>query len=312
MVDIKASIIWGTTLGEIRNLLIQADEIYIGLFVSSLRYKNKKQEKEEKNKYLARLKSHVEKINKEIKTFNVIREFAFGKKSQLTQLTPLSFLKMKQIVINHKGDYPEEKGSSFVQEIMGTSNSASSLSRKHTALQLRNSFMPLRLELGEFVKSLNKLEEPYLEYKKQESKFRSIVKKEIEKSMACYSINLKGEAVFIVGRLLENLCEEWLVVLKRKGLQSLKSVAIQELDFDQKLTRLHFNLKKLTPSQYSKAMALKWDRNIFGHKIKKLESSNKDAESNIKTGINLIIFLESKLMIKGKKRSRPVVLDAKI
>lgn len=302
MIKLKYSIIWGSVLDEIKILLDQIDEMYLGLFINSLRYDNEVQGKEEKSKYLSSLKNQIEKINKKVKTFNEIRKFAFGEKSKLTKLSPINFSRMRAIVLKHKGDYPREKGlSNFTEELFGTTDSASSLARKHTALLLRNTMTPLRIELGRFVESLKTLEEPYQEFYKNEKRYRKIVSKEIEKSVVCYSVGLKGEAVFIIGRLLENLCTEWLLHLKKDGSPQLKTVDIENLDFDQKLNRLHYSLKKISPSQYSKAMALKWDRNTFGHKIGKLNELSKDADSNIRTGINLITHFELKVNRKNRK-----------
>jgi len=300
MIKLKYSIIWGAILEEIKILLDQTDEMYLGLFVNSLRYDNEVQGKEEKKKYLSSLKNQIEKINKKVKSFNEIRKFAFGEKNKLTKLSPINFPRMREIVTKHKGDYPREKGlANFTEELLGTTDSASSLARKHTALLLRNNLAPLRTELGRFVESIKTLEEPYQEFYKNEKKYRKIVSNEIEKSVICYSVDLKGEAVFIIGRLLENLCAEWLLLLKRQGSSQLNAINIEDLDFDQKLNRLHYNLKKMSPSQFSKAMALKWDRNTFGHKIGKLNELSKDADSNIKTGINLITFVESKVVRKS-------------
>lgn len=303
MIKLKYSIIWGSVLDEIKTLLDQTDEIYLGLFINSLRYDNEAQGKEEKAKYLSSLKNQIEKINKKVSTFNVIRKFAFGEKSRLVKLPLIDFSQIKKIVLKHKGDYPREENglANFTEEFLGTTDSASSLARKHTALLLRNSMMPLRIELGRFVESLKSLEEPYQEFYKNKKKYRKIVSREIEKSVICYSVDLKGEAVFIIGRLLENLCTEWLFFLKRKGSTELKAVDIANLDFDQKLNRLHYKLNKISPSQFSKAMALKWDRNTFGHKIGKLNELSKDADSNIKTGINLITFIESKVAHKTRR-----------
>ncbi len=301
MIKLKFSIIWGSVLNEIRILLDQTDEMYLGLFINSLRYENEAQGKEEKNKYLSSLKNQVEKINKEVKTFNEIRKLSFGEKSKLTKLLPINFARMKLIVLKHKGDYPREKGLASTEELFGTTDSASSLARKHTALLLRNTMMPLRIELGRFVESLKTLEEPYQEFYKNEKRYRKIVSKEIEKSVICYSVDLKGEAVFIIGRLLENLCTEWLLLLKKEGSPQLRAVDIENLDFDQKLNRLHYNLKRISPSQFSKAMALKWDRNAFGHRIGRLNELSKDADSNIRTGINLITHFESKVNRKNRR-----------
>ncbi|MFA6315272.1 MAG: hypothetical protein WC648_02815 [Candidatus Paceibacterota bacterium] len=301
MIKLKYLIIWGSVLDEIRILLDQTDEMYLGLFINSLRYDNEVQGKEEKSKYIFSLKNQIEKINKKVKTFNEIRKFAFGEKSKLTKLSPINFSRMRVIVLKHKGDYPREKGlSNFTKELLGTSDSASSLARKHTALLLRNTLMPLRIELGRFVESLKTIEEPYQEFYKNEKRYRKIVSKEIEKSVICYSVDLKGEAVFIIGRLLENLCTEWLLHLKKEGSPQLKAADVGNLDFDQKLNRLHYNLKKISPNQYSKAMALKWDRNTFGHKIGRLNEHSKDADSNIRTGINLITHFELKVNRKNR------------
>jgi len=305
MIKLKHSIIWGSVLEEIKILLDQTDEMYLRLFINSLSYDNDAQGREEKKKYLASLKNQVEKINKKVKTFNVIRKFAFDKESKLTKLSPIDFPRMREIVLKHKGDYPKEKElNNFADELLGETDSASSLARRHTALLLRNTLTPLRIELGKFVESLKTLEEPYQECLKTKKKLRPIVSKEIEKSMISYSVNLKGEAVFIVGRLLENLSTEWLLQLKRCGSPQLRGTDVKNLDFDQKLIRLHHNLKKISPGQFSKAMALKWDRNSFGHKIGKLNELKKDADSNIKTGINLIIFFESKINPTSKKLFR--------
>lgn len=306
MIKLKHSIIWGATLEEIRILLDQTDELYLGLFISSLRYNSEVQGKEEKEKYLSLLKNQIEKINKKVRFFNLLRKFAFGEKSKLPKLSSIDFSKMKEVVLRHKGDYPREKGlANFTDEFLGKTDSASSLARKHTALLLRNILTPLRIELGSFVESLNTLEEPYQEFIKTKEKFRPIVSREIEKSIVCYSVGLKAEAVFVIGRLLENLSAEWLMQLKKNGSNQLKSVNIESLDFDQKLNRLHYTLKKITPSQFSKAMALKWDRNTFGHKIGRLNELSKDADSNIKTGVNLIIFFESKIDSKNIKKIVP-------
>lgn len=310
MIKLKYSIIWGSVLEEIKILLDQTDELYLGLFINSLRYKNKADGKEEKKKYLSSLKTQIEKINKKTKTFNEIRKFAFGEKSKLIKLSSINFSKMREIIIKHKGDYLEEKGlKNFTEEFLGTTDSASSLARKHTALLLRNTLMPLRIELGRFIESLKLLEEPYQEFFETKKKIRAIISREIEKSVICYSVNLKGEAVFIIGRLLENLSAEWLIQLKRRGVPQLKGVDIRNLDFDQKLNRLHYILKKISPSQYSKAMALKWDRNTFGHRVGKLNDLSKDADSNITIGINLIIFFETRINPTNKKKVIPKSIE---
>ncbi len=290
---------WGTTFANIKSLLDQTEELYLGLFIHSLRYDNEKKGAEEKKKYLDSIKVQINKINKEVKAFNAFREISFGRNSKLTKLTPINFSHIKTVINKHKGDYPTENGlAGVVKESIGASSSASSLSRKHTALLLKNILFPLRQDLSRFVESLETFENPYLDFIKSKNKLRPFISKEIEKSKVCYSVNLKSEAVFIIGRLLENQCHEWLLQLKKEGNLKLKEKSIktiEKFDFDTKLNYLHNVLKKISPSQYSKAMALKWDRNSFGHKIGRQILLSKDIESNIKTGINLIIFFELKI-----------------
>lgn len=290
---------WGTTFANIKSLLDKTEELYLGLFIHSLRYDNEKKGAEEKKKYLDSIKVQINKINKEVKVFNAFREISFGRNSKLTKLTPINFSHIKTVINKHKGDYPTENGlAGVVKESIGVSSSASSLSRKHTALLLRNILFPLRQDLSRFVESLETFENPYLDFIKSKNKLRQFISKEIEKSKVCYSVNLRSEAVFIIGRLLENQCHEWLLQLKKEGNLKLKEKSIktiEKFDLDTKLNYLHNVLKKISPSQYSKAMALKWDRNSFGHKIGRQILLSKDIESNIKTGINLIIFFESKI-----------------
>lgn len=308
MIRLEYSIVWGSILAEIKALLDLTEELYLGLLINSLRYKSEVEGREEKKKYLLSLRNQTEKINKQVKGFNVIRRHAFGEKSKITKLTPINFSHLRRIVLNHKGDYPEEKGlKNFVNELLGNTDSASSLARKHTALLLRNALMPLRIELNRFIESLRLFEEPYQEYLEKKKKVRIIVSREIEKSIVCYSVNLNGEALFIIGRLLENLSTEWLIQLKRQGAIQLQNAKIEELDFDQKLNRLCHVHKKITHGQFSKAMSLKWDRNIFGHKIRKLNDLNKDSGSNIRIGVGLVMLFESKIKkkttLKNARRS---------
>jgi hypothetical protein len=295
MLDFKISIIWGATLERIRSLLEETDSMYLGLFISSLRYEKEEDGKKEKKKYLDSLKIQVKKINKEVATFNQIRRFSYGDKSELEKLPLVNFAHMREIVLKHKGDYPSNTGRGIIDEIMGTSDSASSLSRKYTALQLRNVLMPLRISLGSFVKSMDKLDEPFREFTEDKKKCRPIIIKELEKAMNCYSFNLKGESLFIIGRTIENLCDELLIYLKKKGNQDLKEIDVSKIDFDTKLNILHHKLKFFTPSMFSKAMGLKWDRNTVGHEIKSIKGLEKQAAAYISVGVNIILFLESEI-----------------
>ena len=305
MIDLKLSIILGSILERIRDHLGQLEELYLGILINSLRYSDAKSGAEEKKKYIASLKNKIEKINKEVRSFNFVLRATFGTKHKFEKLPEINFTHIRKIVMAHKGDYPEDKGvsglSNFSEELFGETNSASSLARKHTALQIRNILLPLRQSLGKFVKSLDILEEPYTEYSKNSKKLRTKIADEINKSKACYSIHLRGEAVFIIGRALENLCYEWLTLLKRqKKFKSKIGQIERKTSFETKINILG-KIGVITPSQRSKLLSIKWDRNDFGHSNQHAKKIENDADISIRTGIKLIFLIESKLSILKKK-----------
>lgn len=120
--------------------------------------------------------------------------------------------------------------------------------------------------------------------------------------MYCYSFDLKGESLFIIGRTIENLCDELLLQLKRTGHSELKNINVAETDFDSKLNLLYHKLNYFSPGMFSKAMGLKWDRNTVGHKIKSIKNLEKQAAANISIGIEIIFFLELKIQHIINKR----------
>lgn len=168
MIDLKVAIIWGATLERIRQLIEVTDSMYLGIFINSLAYGKEAEGKKEKEKYISTLETQVKKINKEVISFNKIRRYTYGKESSLEKLPLVDFAQMRKIVLEHKGHYRSDNNSNPLNEMMGKSDSASSLSRKHTALLLKNVLLPLRIGLGEFVKSMDKFEEPFHEYTSQE------------------------------------------------------------------------------------------------------------------------------------------------
>lgn len=307
MINFKLSIVLGSILERIRNDLDQFDGLYLGILINSLRYEDIKTGKEKKREYTDSLKIQIEKINSDIKSFNGLLWVAFGINHQFEKLPQIAFPEVRRIILKHKGNYPaEEKGiSNFSKELLGDTDSASSLARRHTALQIRNVLLPLRLGLGRFVESLKKLEEPFQEYITKKEKLQPIISNEIEKAEACYSIGLRGEAVFIIGKVLENLCTEWLTILKKEGRAGAENLTLKKMDFETKINILYRKLKVLTPSQYSKIMSIKWDRNIFGHEIKQTKKIEKDADIGVKMGISLIFLIEEKLnKIRRSKGAR--------
>jgi len=86
-----------------------------------------------------------------------------------------------------------------------------------------------------------------------------------------------------------------LILLVKMKRINRKIKEIKEADFDKSIHILRKE-KIISPTQYSKIMSVKWDRNIFGHPVKRKDAAQslKDAEAIIKIGMNLIDFLEHK------------------
>ena len=94
--------------------------------------------------------------------------------------------------------------------------------------------------------------------------------------------------------------------LKKSNKINNTPAEINKWSFDTKLQILRKN-GFLSQPQFSKMMSLKWDRNIFGHPSKSLETKQAmdDADAMIKIGINAIRLVERKIVsIKKLKLSR--------
>lgn len=294
MLNLKIAIIWGSALREIKDLLDATDELYLGLFIHSLRNLDDSKSKAEKAKYLASLKIQIDKINKVIRTFNSIRYYGFQNKYKLKKLPIISFGEIRKIINEHNDKFPKDKDVSFIDDLFAQTDTASSIARKHTILRLRNVLLPVRISLGDFVKSLDFYKEPYEFYFSRKDRKNTILKEEILKSQACYSFGLDGEAVFILGRALENLSSKLLNVSKKYKPQ-LKSVVTKDVDFETKLNLLFHKAKIISPNDYSKAMSLKWDRNEFGHKSLIINKLTRPTDAIIKLAIGLLVVFENKI-----------------
>ena len=88
---------------------------------------------------------------------------------------------------------------------------------------------------------------------------------------------------------------EYFNALRKNGKISLTVREMERMDFDTKINRLHNEFSFFKPAQYSKMMAVKWDRNIFGHSSVGVSQATSDAEAIIHLGISAIKLLEKRL-----------------
>lgn len=298
MIKLKYAIALGLAVEQIRNILTRIDEINIGLFATSLRYRTKKEGKEAKKVFFERLIPDLEKINGKVRSFNTLKRLLTGKYLTSNKLPEIQIKDVKKIVLAHEGLVVGEdiKGAqAYADEVLATSKSASSYSRQNTIMKLRTVILPLRQATGRFFEDLEKLEEPYILFDKKRPIFSDEMFKEIDKSRAAYSIGLRGEAIFIIGRMYENLCRALLKTYKLKGNTKIKDIDLRTLDFNGILNVLKTRIKFFGPGQHAKALALKWDRNSLGHDIKKIAQLEKDADAVIKSGSRLVIDVQQKI-----------------
>lgn len=297
MADFKMILILGSYLERIRFLIEQLENLYFGLFVTNLYYENKEEGIKKKKEYFNNVKGQVLKTNKKIRDFNRFLKSLFNTRYfKFERIEKIDLDKIKSIIDNHKGDYPQERRvGSTLKFMLARDESASSLSRKHTAQLLSNTLLPVKLSLSNFAKNLDKLTFPFKDY--EELGLPSNVEREIRKAEESYSIGLPEEAVFILGRLVDKLTRKCLLLLKKKKRVPNTYKEINEMSFENRLNILSSNkLNFFSEDQKAKALAIKWDRNIYGHgRLSTKKMSEKDADAIIKIGINTVKLLDSKI-----------------
>lgn len=299
MFNFKVIFIFGTIFDSIHKRLKIIEEVHLGILVHSLRYETKKEGSEKKKEFFESLRKEILLLNKDIGLLNDFIRLGLNKYSDIEPLHPVSITLIKNIIYKHKGDFSREnvglKG--YMSDLFAQNNSASSLSRKNTILKLHGVLLITKQSLGNFVKSLDRIEEPYGKILKSKN-IRSGVKKEIEKSIECYSIGLIGEATVVLGRILEKLTMDYLIKLKKAKKVDYELKVIKRSDFDTKINLLK-KVNAISPSQYSKILAVKWDRNIFSHPSKQLDirMSIKDVKAVVGISCNLIEFFEKRLSL---------------
>jgi len=230
--------------------------------------------KKVKKKFYERLKKEIDELNRLISIFNDLLETKYRHLGN-ERLVEVDLVSIKKIINEH------------------TDNSH--LGRRYTHLKLNNTLSPLLNSKENFLKNLDDL---YLVFGGPNRKFkiRKKTRENLKEAFDVYSIGCMGTSVFIIGKTLEMLCEDYLIKLKKCKRINYKLKEIRNWNFETKINILHKE-KLLSSNQYSKIMSIKWDRNIFGHPSKKtdLTEARNDADAMIKIGVNMIQLLENKI-----------------
>jgi hypothetical protein len=289
MIPFYASLLLGNYFEEIKNSIDYFENFYLGMFISELSYKTEEDGINRKKKYYKSVSGAIKDINKKIKHFNhtvkeLNKEFSIIKEIDLSEI--------KKIIFEHKGDYPKSTGpGSCMDELKGISSSPSGLSRRHTVLLIHNIIFTTKQSMAEFGKSVIQNVKPFECINKK--KIRSSVKTEIDKIEAIYSIGGLAEAIFVLGRLLENVINQYLLLLKKNKILNLtyKHIKSGNFTFDNKLDFLN-GKKLISVTHYSKMKSVKWDRNLYGHNSR---VKPKDASAMVIIGLYSIEYLDYKI-----------------
>ena len=145
--------------------------------------------------------------------------------------------------------------------------------------------------MNDFGKSVIQFVDPFEWINKE--KIQRSIKSEIDKIEAIYSIGGLAEAIFVIGRLLENIINQYLILLKKNKRVDLKTKFIKSDQFklENKIDFL-YSKKFITASQFSKMKSIKWDRNLYGHNSR---VKPKDADAMVIIGLQGIEYLDYKI-----------------
>ena len=133
---------------------------------------------------------------------------------------------------------------------------------------------------------------PYKEINRINKKYWS----NLREAKDIFSIGHSGTAVFLIGKTLENVIRDYLIKLNTTKKIKYSSKEIRNWDFES-MINIIAKERKITPSRKSKILAVKWDRNIFGHpsQQKKIIEALKDSKSIIILRINQIILFDKEI-----------------
>lgn len=288
-------------LSNIREHTHILKEMFNGVLLTSLMYENKKEEKRKKKRFYEKTKEEVIKLNHRISMFNKWKNEQF-RHVDAGDLEKVDLKNIKKIIYEHKGDYKIDKSKKrkfnekLEEYIIGTGTSASSLSKRNTHLKLDNTLIQSINSQIKFLENMEKM--IYLPFggKGRKFKVRKNVEFYISEAIDIYSSGFFEIAVFIIGRTLEGTITDYLIILKKNKKINYKIKEIKTWDFENKINILKKE-NYLTPSQFSKIMSIKWDRNILGHYSthSEIKQVRNDADATIKIGLNLIEYLERKI-----------------
>lgn len=302
MTNFKLVLIFGSNLEKIRHGIENFESMHLGLFINSLRYKNEKEGKKLKGEFIKSSGQSIKIINREISKLNIFIQYLNKSGIILFKVIKIDQVAIRRIIRKHQGHHPQAEGiAGFIKEDIGEGDSPSILARRHTALQIGNVILGTKISLSESIKELNRFIEVFDTIKRE--KLRLPIQKEIEIARSIYSFGLFGESIFVLGRLLENLTTEYLVSLKRVNKIFLKKsdIVSHGFNFHKKLEFLHSKkLSILSDSQFSKLMSIKWDRNIYAHKV---NMKTKDHQAVVAIGLQGVDFFDKKI-IKLKQKSK--------
>jgi hypothetical protein len=128
--------------------------------------------------------------------------------------------------------------------------------------------------------------------------------KEITDAVNIFEIGCPRESIGAIGRVLETSIDDFLIEANRKRRIALSEARRKSMDFHNKIgflasPRYPGGRRKplvITPSEQSKMLSVKWDRNIGDHPADDAEIQQliKDSRAILELGINMIRLMKTK------------------
>lgn len=249
----------------------------------------KKEFEKVKKDYISKISKEIRSVNSEIKKFNkFLKEHKkFWEFENIKEIDPskiISILKGveyrdESISILLKKDSSEYKDKKMREE---------NFELKIDSI-LNSTFRSIRDIMLPFIKMVGKFDNKKLEKTKYE--------RWIDEINDVFSVGYPELALFIAGRLLENIIIDYMKSLrKNKKINITYKRICKEMYAESRLNYLKG--KWISEKDYYKIKSIKFDRNIVAHYISRKEflEARKDSEANIKISINLIEKIYSKIL----------------
>lgn len=227
-----------------------------------------------KKELLEKIRICVKKVNGLIKEFNkmLTQEYSY---LSAKPIIPLNFKQIGKIIYDH--------------------SKPGKLAGDLTLLKINNSINNTNQSIREFFQSFDNLILPFMP-KGRKVATDSYTDKIVLEAFDIYSIGHFETAVFLMGKCLDYVITRYLKLCVRSKLIPDKLSDIQNWTFDTKINVMK-KYKLVSENEYSKIMAIKWDRNISGHpsNSKELAKLRNDSEAMIKLCVNQIIEISKKI-----------------